>query len=104
MYIETQDLIMRTYFDKNLKNLTTEEEVNNLSKKIENYLELTGKIEINGNYYNNCENYKSTLMNKKKKKLIKIHEQKSKMALTVVYGGRLSRLFNKIKALFKLNA
>ena len=104
MYIEAQDLIMRTYFDKNLKNLTTEEEVNNLSKKIENYLELTGKIEINGNYYNNCENYKSTLMNKLDKKLIKIHEQKSKMALTVVYGGRLSRLFNKIKALFKLNA
>ena len=104
MYIEAQDLIMRTYFDKNLKNLTTEEEVNNLSKKIENYLELTGKIEINGNYYNNCDNYKSTLINKLDKKLIKIHEQKSKMALTVVYGGRLSRLFNKIKALFKLNA
>ena len=104
MYIEAQDLIMRTYFDKNLKNLTTEEEVNNLSKKIENYLELTGKIEINGNYYNNCENYKSTLLNKLDKKLIKINVQKSKMALTVVYGGRLSRLFNKIKALFKLNA
>ena len=104
MYIEAQDLIMRTYFDKNLKNITTEEEVDLFSKKIENYLELTGKIEINGNYYNNCDNYKSTFMNKLDKKLIKIHEKTSKMALTVVYGGRLSRLFNKIKALFKLNA
>ena len=104
MYIETQDLIMRTYFDKNLKNITTEEEVDILSTKIEKYIELTGKIEINGNYYNNCENYKSTLINKLDKKLIKIHEQKSKMALTVVYGGRLTRLFNKIKSLFKSNA
>ena len=104
MYIETQDLIMRTYFDKRLKNITTEEEVDTLSKTIEKYIEITGKIEINGNYYNNCENYKSTLMNKLDKKLIKIHEQKSKMALTVVYGGRLTRLFNKIKALFKSNA
>ena len=104
MYIEAQDLIMRTYFDINLKNITTEEEVDLFSKKIENYLELTGKIEINGNYYNNCDNYKSTFMNKLDKKLIKIHEKTSKMALTVVYGGRLSRLFNKIKALFKLNA
>ena len=89
-------------FDKNLKNITTEEEVDLFSKKIENYLELTGKIEINGNYYNNCDNYKSTFMNKLDKKLIKIHEKTSKMALTVVYGGRLSRLFNKIKALFQV--
>lgn len=104
LYIETQDTIMRTYFDKKLKNITTEEEVEALSKKIEKYLDLTGKIEINSNYYNNCENYKSTLINKLDKKLIKIHEQKSKMALAVVYGGRLTRLFNKIKSLFKSNA
>ena len=100
MYIEIQDLIMRTYFEKQYKLLQTEEDVQNLSTKLESYIQLTGRVEVNDQYYSNCDMYKSGFMNKLDKKLIKIHEQKSKMALTVVYGGRITRLFNKIKSLF----
>lgn len=103
LYIQAQDLIMRTYFEKQYKLLQTEEDVQNLSTKLENYIKLTGKIEINGQYYSNCDSFKSKFMNKLDKQLIKIHEQKSKMALAVVYGGRINRLLNKIKALFKPN-
>lgn len=103
LYIQAQDLIMRTFFEKQYKLLQTEEDVQNLSTKLENYIKLTGKIEINGQYYSNCDSFKSKFMNKLDKQLIKIHEQKSKMALAVVYGGRINRLLNKIKALFKPN-
>ena len=98
LYIQAQDLIMRTFFEKQYKLLQTEEDVQNLSTKLENYIKLTGKIEINGQYYSNCDSFKSKFMNKLDKQLIKIHEQKSKMALAVVYGGRINRLLNKIKA------
>lgn len=104
LYIQAQDLIMRTFFEKQYKLLQTEEDVQNLSTKLENYIKLTGKIEINGQYYSNCDSFKSKFMNKLDKQLIKIHGQKSKMALAVVYGGRINRLLNKIKALFKPNA
>ena len=103
LYIQAQDLIMRTFFEKQYKLLQTEEDVQNLSTKLENYIKLTGKIEINGQYYSNCDSFKSKFMNKLDKQLIKIHEQKSKMALAVVYGGRINKLLNKIKALFKPN-
>ena len=103
LYIQAQDLIMRTFFEKQYKLLQTEEDVQNLSTKLENYIKLTGKIEINGQYYSNCDSFKSKFMNKLDKQLIKIHGQKSKMALTVVYGGRINKLLNKIKGLFKPN-
>lgn len=103
LYIQAQDLIMRTFFEKQYKLLQTEEDVQNLSTKLENYIKLTGKIEINGQYYSNCDSFKSKFMNKLDKQLIKIHGQKSKMALAVVYGGRINRLLNKIKGLFKPN-
>lgn len=103
LYIQAQDLIMRTFFEKQYKLLQTEEDVQNLSTKLENYIKLTGKIEINGQYYSNCDSFKSKFMNKLDKQLIKIHEQKSKMALAVVYGSRINKLINKIKALFKIN-
>lgn len=103
LYIQAQDLIMRTFFEKQYKLLQTEEDVQNLSTKLENYIKLTGKIEINGQYYSNCDSFKSKFMNKLDKQLIKIHGQKSKMALAIVYGGRINRLLNKIKGLFKPN-
>ena len=103
MYIETQDLIMRTYFEKQYKLIETEEDVQTLSAKLDKYVELTGKVKVNDYYYNNSENYKSNFMNKLDLKLIKLHEQRNKMALTVVYGSRINKLINKIKALFKIN-
>lgn len=102
-YIEVQDLIMKTYFEKQYKLIENEEDIQKLSKKLENYIELTGKVEINGYYYNNSNNYKATFIHKLDQKLIKIHEQRSKMALTVVYSGKLNKLLRKIKELFKLN-
>lgn len=103
MYIETQDLIMRTYFEKQYKLIETEEDVQKLSAKLDKYIEFTGKVKVNDYYYNNSENYKSNFMNKLDLKLIKLHEQRNKMALTVVYGSRINKLINKIKALFKIN-
>ena len=103
MYIETQDLIMRTYFEKQYKLIETEEDVQKLSAKLDKYIEFTGKVKVNDYYYNNSENYKSNFMNKLDLKLIKLHEQRNKMTLTVVYGSRINKLINKIKALFKIN-
>ncbi len=103
IYIQTQDLIMRTFFDKQFKLLETEDDIHNLSNKLEKYVEMTGEVKINNYYYNNSKNYKSHFMNKLDQKLIKLHENRNKMALTIVYSSKINKLLNRIKTIFKPN-
>ena len=93
---------MKTYFEKQYKNLENVEEIDNLSKKLDSYIDLTGKIEINGYNHNNCEIYKSYMKNKLDKKMIKLYKDRSKTALTVVYGSRLNRIIQRIKSYFRV--
>lgn len=101
-YIETQDLIMKTYFEKQYELIENAEEIENISRKFDEYIELTGKIQIDGYYYNNCEIYRSKIKSKLDKKMIEIYASRSKTALTVIYSSRLSRIIQKIKSYFKV--
>ena len=94
---------MRTFFDKQFKLLETEDDIHNLSNKLEKYVEMTGEVKINNYYYNNSKNYKSHFMNKLDQKLIKLHENRNKMALTIVYSSKINKLLNRIKTIFKPN-
>lgn len=101
-YIETQDLIMQTYFEKQCKLVENTEEIEKVSKKLNEYIELTGKIKIDGHYYKNCEIYKSKIMSKLDKKMIELYASRNRMALTVIYSSKLNKLIQKIKSYFKV--
>ena len=102
LYIETQDIIMKTYFEKMLKLIDSVEDVENISEKLNKYMKITGKVEINGYMYNNCEIFKSYMTNKLDKKMISLYKEKSKTALAIVYTGRLNKIIQKIKSYFRV--
>lgn len=102
LYIETQDIIMKTYFEKMLKLIDTVEDVDNLSEKLNKFMQITGKVEINGYMHNNCEIFKSYMTNKLDKKMISLYKEKSKTALAIVYTGRLNKIIQKIKSYFRV--
>ena len=102
LYIETQDIIMKTYFEKMIKLIDTVEDVENLSEKLNKYIQITGKVEINGYMHNNCEIFKSYMTNKLDKKMISLYKEKSKTALAIVYTNRLSKIIQKIKSYFRV--
>ena len=100
LYIETQDIIMKTYFEKTFKLIETEDDVNELSEKLNKYVTIAGKVERNGYTYNNCEIFKSYMANKLDKKMINLCKSKNKTALAIVYGGRINRIIQKIRSYF----
>ncbi len=100
-YIETQNTIMRTYFDKICNRLTTIEEVDFYIEKFLNYKPLLGIVEetrfsLNDEY----EQYKEQILKKFDKRIMEISKESSKNTLSVIYNNRLFRFFKKIFSYF----
>lgn len=101
LYLETQDIIMRTYFDKICNRLTTVEEVDFYIEKFLNYKPLLGVAEANRFSLNDdYEQYKEQILKKFDKRLMEISKEKSKNTLSVIYNNRLFRFFKKILSYF----
>lgn len=100
LFIYTQDLIMKTYFKKQYKLINSEEDIIKISEKINKYMDIAGKVEIDGFTYNNSERFKTYLLNKLDKKMLEIHSASSKTALAIVYTNRLNKIIKKIKSYF----
>jgi hypothetical protein len=92
LYIETQKLILISYFDNMINRLETIEEVNIYKSKLIQYKDLIGSSE-------GLEFYINYYMNKIKQ--IKIIEQniesKKKRSLTVVSDNKIFKILKKIK-------
>ena len=101
LYLETQDIIMRTYFDKICNRLTTVEEVDFYIEKFLNYKPLLGVAEANRFSLNDdYEQYKEQILKKFDKRLMEISKENSKNTLSVIYNNRLFRFFKKILSYF----
>ena len=101
LYLETQDIIMRTYFDKICNRLTTVEEVDFYIEKFLNYKPLLGVLEATRfNLNDDYEQYKEQILKKFDKRLMEISKEKSKNTLSVIYNNRLFRFFKKILSYF----
>lgn len=101
LYLETQDIIMRTYFDKICNRLTTVEEVDFYIEKFLNYKPLLGVVEANRfNLNDDYEQYKEQILKKFDKRLMEISKENSKNTLSVIYNNRLFRFFKKILSYF----
>ena len=100
-YIETQNTIMKTYFDKICNRLTTIEEVDFYIEKFLNYKPLLGVVEetrfsLNDDY----EQYKEQILKKFDKRIMEISKESSKNTLSIIYNNRLFRFFKKIFSYF----
>lgn len=101
IYLETQDIIMKTYFDKICTRLNTIEEVDFYIEKFLNYKQLLGiEEEKRFNLNDEYEQYKEGLLKKFDKKIMEISKERSKNALSVIYNNRLYRFFKKIISYF----
>lgn len=101
IYLETQDIIMKTYFDKICTRLNTIEEVDFYIEKFLNYKQLLGiEEEKRFNLNDEYEQYKEGLLKKFDKKIMEISKERSKNTLSVIYNNRLYRFFKKIISYF----
>lgn len=101
VYLEAQNTIMTTYFDKICNRLTTIEEVDFYIEKFLNYKPLLGiaeetRFSLNDDY----ERYKEQILKKFDKRLMEISKESSKNTLSVIYNNRLFRFFKKIFSYF----
>lgn len=102
IYLELQNIIFKTYFDKICSRINTIDEVNFYTDKIINFKQLMGtseekEFELNCEY----EQYKQNILNKFDRKVAEINKRTSKNALTVIYNNnRLLRFLKQIKSYF----
>lgn len=101
IYLETQDIIMKTYFDKICTRLNTIEEVDFYIEKFLNYKQLLGiEEEKRFNLHDEYEQYKERLLKKFDKRIMEISKERSKNTLSVIYNNRLFKFFKKIISYF----
>lgn len=101
IYLETQDIIMKTYFDKICTRLNTIEEVDFYIEKFLNYKQLIGiEEEKRFNLNDEYEQYKEGLLKKFDKRIMEISKERSKNTLSVIYNNRLYKFFKKIISYF----
>lgn len=96
IYISTQEIMLRKYFDNIVGRLTEIEEIDFYIEKFLNYKKLIGFIK-RGNYtsIDFYEQYKDEIMKKFDKQLMKISKDKGKNTLSK-YNNKLGRFFKKI--------
>lgn len=91
LYITTQEIIYKSYFDNYIKNLNTLEEIENLKYKLKKYSSLIGTDEGLRNYLYYCEN--------KNEKIALLEEKYKNQALAVIPSNKIVKMFRKIKEL-----
>ena len=101
IYLELQDIIVKTYFNKICNKINTIDEVDFYAEKIINYKQYMGIVEEKRFDLNDeFEQYKQTILNKFDRKVIEISKESSKNTLSVIYNNRLFRFFKKIISYF----
>ena len=96
IYMQTQELIYTTYFNKNYKRVTTIKEVGDLVKKLEDYENVVGKLLNTASNENNFDKFKDEMESKFLRKYIEINKNQNKHSLVVVYKNAIYNLWNKI--------
>ena len=96
IYISTQEIMIRKYFDNIVGRLTEIEEIDFYIEKFLNYKKLIGLIKReNYTSIDFYEQYKDEIMKKFDKQLMKISKNKGKNTLSK-YNNKLGRFFRKI--------
>lgn len=89
LYIETQQLILTSYFDNIINKIETEKELNIYHKKLIKYRELIGSYEGLENYYK--------YYFEKEKEIKKLRQNLKNQALIPISDNKIVKIFKKIK-------
>lgn len=95
-FIKTQNLIYSSYFDNEFNKLNTTQEIEIYRTKLYNYKNYIGITE-NYNDFNSYYINKMVVLEEKHEAIL------NNVSLVLVKEGKISRLFNNIKTLLKLN-
>ena len=96
LYMQTQQLIYTTYFNKVCKYLTTSKEVDKEVKKLEDYDKIMGSLVEDDTYYNNFWQFKQEISGKFFKKYLSINRERTRNSLVVVSNNPIYNLWRKI--------
>lgn len=96
LYMQTQQLIYTTYFNKVCKYLTTSKEVDKEVKKLEDYDKIMGTLIEDDTYYNNFWQFKQDISGKFFKKYLSINRERTRNSLVVVSNNPIYNLWRKI--------
>lgn len=96
LYMQTQQLIYTTYFNKACKYLTTSKEVDKEVKKLEDYDKIMGTLIEDDTYYNNFWQFKQDISGKFFKKYLSINRERTRNSLVVVPNNPIYNLWRKI--------
>ena len=96
LYMQTQQLIYTTYFNKACKYLTTSKEVDKEVKKLEDYDKIMGTLIEDDTYYNNFWQFKQDISGKFFKKYLSINRERTRNSLVVVSNNPIYNLWRKI--------
>ena len=100
IYLETQDIIMKKYFDKIVTRLTSIEEIDFYIEKFLNYKKMLGIQEkYKYSFIEKLAEYEENIMQKFDKQLMKISKNKGKNTLSV-YNKTLGGFMRKIISYF----
>ena len=100
IYLESQDIIMKKYFDKIVTRLTSIEEIDFYIEKFLNYKKMLGIQEkYKYSFIENLAEYEENIMKKFDKQLMKISKNKGKNTLSI-YNKTLGGFMRKIISYF----
>lgn len=98
-FIYTQNLILTSYFDTSIMNLSSIEDIENYRRKLYNFKDIIG-ITDDYSFFNDYYIQKMSALDDK---LNLIENSTYTLALTTISNNKLVKLFNSIKNLFKAN-
>lgn len=96
IYMQTQELIYKTYFSKIHKRLTTINEVDKEVKKLEKYEKIMGRFLSGSNNEEEFDKFKEEINSKFRKKYAELSINKTKNSLTVIYKNAIYNFFVKL--------
>ena len=96
IYLETQELIYKTYFTKICKRLTTTKEVDMYMEKLRQYENIIGKLFNVEPEEEPFLKFKKEIEEKFNKKYVSISMNNSKDKLIIKYGNIFSNMWNKL--------
>lgn len=99
-YIETQNMIYSTYFEKICPRLTTVGEVDYYTQKAINHKNIVGKKINETSSEESFYELQKRVTSQLNKRLYKINKEKSKNTLSIIKGERFIRLIRKIASYF----
>ncbi len=96
IYMQTQELIYTTYFNKSCKYLTKSTEVDIEVDKLDNYDKIMGTLINDDTYYNNFWKFKEDISGKFFKKYVDLSRERTRNSLAVIAKSPFQKIWLKI--------